>query len=362
MIFQRAILREYATNSIATLLILLAITVTTQFIRFLGYAARGRISTDAVVTFLGLAGLRYLPILLSLAVFISILLSLSRAYRDSEMVVWFTSGRGLLSWIWPTFLFAAPLVFTIGLLSLSLTPWATGKAEQYRRVLESREDVSAISPGVFKESKGGDRVFFVEKLTMDLSVVANIFVYSEEDNETGVMVAARGYTETSPNGSRYLVLENGRRYVGPPGTAEYKIISFDKYAVRLEEKTQQAYFPSVKSLPTTELLKTRDPYHDAELVWRTGVPLSALALSMLAIPLSFVNPRVGRSINLIIAALVYLIYNNSISVFQSWVEQGKISFMTGLLVPHLVVFAIVALMFYRRVSVSSLWRKFRRRA
>jgi lipopolysaccharide export system permease protein len=97
-------------------------------------------------------------------------------------------------------------------------------------------------------------------------------------------------------------------------------------------------------------------------VWRTGVPLSALALSMLAIPLSFVNPRVGRSINLIIAALVYLIYNNSISVFQSWVEQGKISFMTGLLVPHLVVFAIVALMFYRRVSVSSLWRKFRRRA
>ena len=361
MIFQRALLREFATTGIGTLLILLAITVTTQFIRFLGYAARGRISTDAVITFLGLAGLRYLPILLSLALFISILLSLSRAYRDSEMVVWFTSGQGLFSWIRPTLLYALPLVFTVGLLSLFLTPWATGKSEEYRRQLESREDVSAISPGVFKESKRGDRVFFVEKLTLDLSVVANIFVYSEEDEETGITVAARGYTETSRNGSRYLVLENGRRYYGPPGTAEYKIIEFDKYAVKLEEKAQQTYLPSVRSRPTDELLGNRNRETNAELVWRAGMPLSALVLCMLAIPLSFVNPRAGRSANLMLAAFSYLIYNNVLSIVQTWVEQGKVSFIAGLWGPHLVAFALVAILFYRRVAVSSLFRILRRR-
>ncbi len=357
MIFQRAILREYVTTGVATLLVLLAITVTTQFIRFLGYAARGKISTDAVITFLGLAGLRYLPILLSLALFISVLMSLTRAYRDSEMVVWFTSGQGLFSWIRPTLVFALPLVFTVGLLSLFLTPWATGKSEEYRRLLESREDVAAISPGVFKESKRGDRVFFVEKLELDLSIVANIFVYSEEDAETGVTVAARGYTETSRNGSRYLVLENGRRYIGPPGTAEYKIIEFDKYAVRLEEKRQQTYLPSVRSQPTTELLASRSRKTDAELVWRAGMPLSALMLSLLAIPLSFVNPRAGRSVNLMLAALCYLIYNNSLSIVQAWVEQGEVSFAVGLLGPHLLVLVIVAIMFYRRVAVSSIFRK-----
>ncbi len=362
MIFQRAILREYVTTGVATLLILLAITVTTQFIRFLGYAARGRISTDAVITFLGLAGLRYLPILLSLALFVSILLSLSRAYRDSEMVVWFTSGQGLFSWIRPTLVYAMPLAFTIGLLSFFLTPWATGKSEEYRRQLESREDVSAISPGVFKESKRGDRVFFVEKLELDLSIVANIFVYSEEDEETGITVAARGYTETSRNGSRYLVLESGRRYVGPPGTAEYKIIEFDKYAVRLEEKAQQTYLPSVQSRSTNDLLDNPNPETNAEVVWRAGMPLSALALSLLAIPLSFVNPRAGRSVNLILAALCYLIYNNSLSIVQTWVEQEKISFATGLLGPHLLVVAIIAIMFYRRVAVSSLFRMLRSRA
>lgn len=360
MIFQRTLLREFAITGIGTLLILLAITVTTQFIRFLGYAARGSISTDAVVTFLGLAGLRYLPILLSLALFISILLSLSRAYRDSEMVVWFTSGQGLYSWIRPTLLYALPLVFTIGLLSLLLTPWATGKSEEYRRQLESQEDVSAISPGIFKESKSGDRVFFVEKLTMDLSIVANIFVYSEEDQEIGVTVAARGFTETSPGGSRYLVLQDGRRYIGPPGTAEYKIIEFDKYAVRLEEKTQQAYLPSIRSRPTGELLRDRNPATNAELVWRIGMPLSALALSMLAIPLSFVNPRAGRSVNLMLAAFSYLIYNNTLSIIQTWVSQEKISFTAGMIGPPLVAFAIISILFYRRVAVSSLFRKLRR--
>lgn len=362
IVFQRTLLREYVTTGVATLLVLLAITVTTQFIRFLGYAARGRISTDAVVTFLGLAGLRYLPILLSLALFISILLSLSRAYRDSEMVVWFTVGQGLLSWVRPTLIYALPLVFTIGLLSLYLTPWATGKSEEYRRLLESREDVSAISPGVFKESKRGDRVFFVEKLEMDLSIVANIFVYSEEDQETGITVAARGYTETSRNGSRYLVLENGRRYVGPPGTAEYKIIEFDKYAVRLEEKTQQTYLPSVRSRPTRELLAEPNAETSAELVWRVGMPLSALVMSVLAIPLSFVNPRAGRSINLMLAALAYLVYNNSLSIVQSWVAQQEISFALGLAGPHLLVLALVAILFYRRVAVSPLLRILRRRA
>lgn len=362
MTFQRAILREYATTGVATLLVLLAITVTTQFIRFLGYAARGSISTDAVVTFLGLAGLRYLPILLSLTLFVSILLSLTRSYRDSEMVVWFTSGQGLLAWIRPTLIYAVPVVFTIALLSLLLTPWATGKAEEYRRQLESKEEVAAISPGVFKESKRGDRVFFVEKLTMDLSVVANIFVYSEEEAEIGTTVAARGYQEVTASGSRYLIMENGRRYVGPPGTAEYKIIEFDKYAVRLEEKAEKEYFPTVRSLPTALLFDERNREAEGEIVWRFGSPLSALTLALMAIPLAFVNPRAGRSVNLMLAGLSYLVYNNALSIVQAWVSQGKIAFVAGLVGPHLLVLAIVIFLFYRRLSVSPLLRLLRRRA
>jgi lipopolysaccharide export system permease protein len=356
MIFRRALLREFATTGVAIFVVLLAIMVTTQLIRFLGYAARGNISTDAVLTILGFASLRYLPILLSLTLFLSVLLTLTRSYRDSEMVVWFTSGQGLHAWTRPVLLFAAPFLLTIALLSMLLSPWATAKSEEFRRLLESRDDVAAISPGVFKESRHAERVFFVERLTLDLSVVANIFVHSNEGGEIGTVVAKRGYQETAPNGDRFLVLEKGRRYVGPPGSAEYKIIEFEKYAFRIEPAESREYVPSVKSYPTEQLLRDKSPQARAEFIWRAGLPLSAFVLCLLAIPLSFVNPRAGRSLNLILAALAYLVYSNLLSIVQAWVAQERVPFAVGMWGMHIVMLGLVALMFYFRLSVVSFRR------
>jgi lipopolysaccharide export system permease protein len=353
MIFQRALLREFASTGTATFLILLVITITTQLIRFLGYAARGNISTDAVLTFLGFAGIRYLPILLSLTLFVAVLLTLTRSYRDSEMVVWFTSGQALTAWVRPTLIFATPFLLTIGLLSMQLSPWATAKAEEFRRQLESRDDVSAISPGVFKEARHSGHVYFVEKLTMDLSIVANIFVHSEQDKEVATTVARRGYQETAPNGDRFLVLLNGRRYEGPPGSAEYKIVEFDKYAVRIDAKEETPQAPSIQSRPTADLLRDRSPEGRAELVWRAGLPLSAFVLCLLAIPLSFVNPRAGRSLNLIVAALLYMVYSNLLSIVQAWVAQQKVPASIGLWVMHAAMLAFVLVMFRWRQSVRS---------
>ncbi len=354
MIFQRSLLREFTATGIAAFFVLLAITITTQLIRFLGYAARGNISSDAVLTFLGFASLRYLPHLLSIALFISVLMTLTRSYRDSEMVVWFTSGQGLMSWIRPVLLYAAPLTVVIAALSLVLSPWAIGKAEEYGRQLQSRDDIAAISPGVFKESRNAERVYFVEKLAANLSTVANIFVHSDENGEIGTTVAKRGYQETAANGDRFLVMLNGRRYIGPPGSAEYKIIEFEKYAVRIEASEVKDAQPSVKAVSTLTLIADKTPLARAELVWRVGLPLSALVLSLLAIPMSFVNPRAGRSLNLLLAAFLYTLYTNMLSIFQAWVTQEKVGVLVGMWGVHLMMLVIVALMFYFRLSMRLL--------
>ena len=359
MIFQRSLLREFAATGIATLVVLLAITLTTQLIRFLGYAARGNISSDAVLTFLGFASLRYLPYLLSITLFIAVLMSLTRSYRDSEMVVWFTSGQGLNSWIRPVLIFAAPVTVVIATLSFFLSPWAVAKAEVYRQQLESRDEIAAISPGVFKESRNAERVYFVEKLAVNLATVANIFVHSDEHGEIGTTVAKRGYQETAPNGDRFLVMLNGRRYIGPPGSAEYRVIEFEKYSVRIEASEVKEARPSVQARPTSALMSDVSPVARAELIWRAGLPLSALVLSLLAIPMSFVNPRAGRSLNLMLAALLYMVYTNLLSIFQAWVTQQKVSVFIGMWAVHVVMLAMVVMMFYFRLSVRPL-RKLRR--
>src|SRR6202165_1099535 len=101
MIFHRALLREFAGLAGAVFMTLFAIALTTRLIRLLGQAAGGQIPSDAVIAFLGFFALGTLPVLLSLTMFIAVLLTLTRGWRDSEMVIWFGSGLPLTAWLKP---------------------------------------------------------------------------------------------------------------------------------------------------------------------------------------------------------------------------------------------------------------------
>src|SRR3989338_4904238 len=233
-IFQRALVGEFAGNGLLVFAVLLGIVVVTQLIRLLGDAVSGRIAVDGVLALLGFSAMNYLPVLLSVSLFISILLTLSRCYRDSEMVVWFCSGIGLTRWIRPVMWYALPVVTLIALLSLVLSPWALQKADEFKKKLESRDDVAAATPGTFRESKQADLVYFVENMYPGTNRVSNVFVQSEQNGKLGTMVARQGLQETLPNGDRFLVLLNGTRYEGVPGQRKYNIVEFERYAIRID--------------------------------------------------------------------------------------------------------------------------------
>lgn len=356
MIFRRAILREFANLAVAVFVTLLAITVTTLLIRFLGQAASGKLASEAVLALLGLSIINYLPVLLSLTLFVAVLMTLSRGYRDSEMIVWFSSGVSLTAWIRPVAVFAAPLVAVISALSFFLSPWAVGKSEQYRSLLEHQDEIARVSPGTFRESPRADRVYFVEGIDGGAREVQNIFVNSMQNNKLGVMMSKRGYQETRPNGERYLVLLDGRRYEGTPGSAEYKIMDFERYSIRIEFPEAPDVRASTKALSTPALLETPTNGHRGELLWRIGLPLAAFNLALLAIPLSFVNPRAGRSANLILALLTYMVYSNLISIAQAWVAQGRLPFEIGWWVVHCAMLLVLLALFYRRLAVLPMFR------
>lgn len=357
MLFRRTLLREFTQSAVGIFLVLLAVTLTTQLIRFLGQAAKGSIATDAVLAMLGFSALGYLPVLLSLAVYLAILMTLTRSYRDSEMIIWFTSGLSLTAWLRPVATFVLPIVVTIAGLSLVLSPWAIQQSERYKQQYESRDDVSNIAPGVFKESKHSERVYFVENYSGPGGTVKNIFVQSTQHGTFGTMVAANGYEYQAKNGDRFLVLQNGRRYDGMIGAADYKLAEFERYSMRIEPYESALPPATFKSMSTLDLISKPIPPHLAELVWRVGLPISALLLSFMAVPLSFVNPRSGRSGNIILALLLYMIYNNLISLTQAWVASGKTNAVTGFTLIHLVMLTILVALLYRRLAVFALFRQ-----
>jgi lipopolysaccharide export system permease protein len=358
MIFLRTLLREFANLAIAVFLSLFLIALTTRLIRLLGQAAGGKIPSDAVVAFLGFSALNLLPVLLSLTLFITVLLALNRAWRDSEMVIWFSAGLSLASWMRPVLIFAAPLVFVIALLSFVISPWSAQMAEQYRSRIDSRDDISRLEPGTFGESASKQRVFFVESIAGDKTSVQNVFVNSIQHRRTGVMMSERGNTEFAPNGDRFLVLFSGRRYEGTPGDADFRIMEYGRYATRIQTKEGDEPEATHKSLSTLGLIANPTRNNLGELLWRIGMPLSALILALLAIPMSFVNPRAGRSVNLLFALLAYMVYSNLLSISQARVAQGKLAFGTGWWLVHAVMAVVLLVLFAQRLSLLRLpWRR-----
>ncbi|MFA6204037.1 MAG: LPS export ABC transporter permease LptF [Gallionella sp.] len=354
--FQRALVLEFAGNGVLVFAILLGIVVISQLIRFLGEAVSGKLAVDGVLALLGFSALNYLPVLLSMSLFIAILLTLSRCYRDSEMVVWFSAGIGLTRWIRPVALFAAPVVTVIALLSLVLSPWAMKRADDFKAQLESRDELATLTPGVFRESGQSDRVYFVETVDVGNGRIGNIFVRSVQNSQLGTMVAREGLQQTMPNGDRFLVLLNGTRYEGTPGERDYRIVEFERYAMRIESAASKQLLPNVRTLSTLELWRNPTRWNLSELEWRLGLPISAAVLSLLAISLSYVNPRAGRSLNLVLAMVLYMLYSNMISVTNAWVGQGKLSPGIGLWGIHALMLLITALFFYYRMSLFS-WRR-----
>lgn len=358
MIFLRTLLREFTHLAVAVFLSLFLIALTTRLIRLLGQAAGGKIPSDAVIAFLGFSALSLLPVLLSLTLFITVLLSMNRAWRDSEMVIWFNSGLSLTAWIRPVMIFAAPLVFLIAVLSLFISPWSAQMSEQYRSRVDSRDDISRVEPGAFGESRSKERVYFVESIAGDKTSVRNVFVNSLQHRRTGVMMSERGHTESAPNGDRFLVLETGRRYEGTPGEADFRLMEYERYATRIQTKEGDEPEATHKSMTTLALIETPTRPNLGELLWRIGVPLSALILALLAIPMSFVNPRAGRSVNLLFALLTYMVYSNLLSVSQARVAQGKLAFSTGWWLVHGVMALVLLVLFARRLSLFRLpWRR-----
>lgn len=358
MIFRRALQREFAQTAVAVFVALFAVLLSSVLIRLLGQAAGGRVPADAVLALIGFGALGQLPTVLTLTLFIAVLVVLSRSYRDSEMVVWFAAGVPLTAWMGPVLRFASLVVLVVGACSLYLTPWAQTKSAEYRSRIDSRDDTQRVAPGVFRESAGAQRVFFVEIGAGEDGRVRNVFVSEEGKNGQLVVIAsAEGYLRSEADGRRFVVLEKGRRYDGHPGTAEFRVLTFENYEVEVEQR-QLGDQPALRAraLPTPVLLAQGDARSQGELVGRIGAPLVALLLALLAIPLSFVNPRAGRANNLLVALLVYLLYSNAISVCQAWVAQGKLGFAAGVLLPHVLILSLLSLLFYKRLAVSPFWR------
>jgi lipopolysaccharide export system permease protein len=356
MIFRRALQRELVSTAGAVFTTLFTITITVMLIKILGQAAGGKVSSQDVIALIGFAALKYLSVILILTGFISVLVVVTRSYQDSEMVVWFASGLSLSRWIAPVLSFGMPIIVLIAVLSFVVTPWANRQSAEFKERFEKREDIAKVSPGKFQESSSSaDRIFFVEGISGDATKVRNVFVNTVQNGSASVVVAREGTIAIDGRGDKFLVMNQGRRYDGILNQPDFRVMEFERYGVLISRQSQSLIGDmSARSLSMPELLAgLKNNFNRGELLWRVALPVMGLLLMLLAIPLGFVNPRGGRSINLLIALLLFVIYSNMVSVFQAAVVQERMQLTLAWWPIHLVAAILIVLLFSWRLFINS---------
>jgi lipopolysaccharide export system permease protein len=334
MLFDSTLRRDLARTFGATLVIILTIVLTMMLIRTLGQAALGRISPQDVVLLLGYLALGQLPTMLALSMFIAVVATLGRMYRESEMAIWFASGVGLTRFVRPVLRTSWPVLLVVLLLALFVWPWVNQRSVELRDRFERRSDLSRVAPGQFQSSSDGQRVFFIERDAADERAGRNVFILAKLGDVESVTTAKTGRILLEDD-VRYLVLDRGQRNEQNAKTQEKTLSRFEGYKIQAGERvmTSTDELPP-KARPTVELMQTPKAPFQGELVWRLGLVLGGANLLLLAIGLSETNPRRASNWNLLFALLTFVVYYNIINLTQAWVAAGKVTMGGALFTAH----------------------------
>ncbi|MGL4667921.1 MAG: LPS export ABC transporter permease LptF [Saezia sp.] len=341
MLFNSSIRKELAQTFAAVLTVLMTIIITVMLIRTLSMASKGAVSPQDVMLVLAYVMLGYVPMLLSIALFLTIVFVLARMYRDSEMVIWQSAGAGTWRLLRPILGFTWPILIGITALMLFVWPWSNSQITAIGLQFQQRSEISHIQPGQFQKSSNGKRVAFIESQgnfqeNNDYLEGKNAFLFTNDTvNETQTIITAQSVHIETQGEDRFLVFSHGQQLEFDAKTQIRTLLNFKRYSV-LAKETQDIISPAqkAKELPTEQLLSNPTARNMGELSWRLGLIFAALNFILLAIPLGYANPRVGRNTSILYAILTCVIYYNLIHLTGNWINNGKFGFFPVMLILH----------------------------
>ncbi len=347
MIIQRYIYRELLQKLVWILSLLILVFASNRFVGFLADAAEGSLPADMVFQMLGYKMLSSLPSIFPPAILIAMLLAFSRLASDRELVILAASGISTVFQIKVVARFALAFCLIVSVITLYLAPWAERNMHELKERAKQESDISGIKPGQFKEFSEGDRVVYVQNPSPEKSSMEEVFLQVRQEGKLGVLTSDSARFKIDPkSGNKYAVFSEGRRYVGKPGLLDYQITEYEIYALQIEGASGSSTDGKISSLPTMEIMLSKNKAYQAEFQWRLSLVLSCLLLSILAILLMQSHASERRYTPFIIGISIYLIYSNLLAIAQTLLKREVIPAFIGLWWVHLLLISVLLLLFY----------------
>jgi len=352
LIVFRYLSREVLITMSAVSAVLLVIIMSGRFIKYLAQAAQGLLDPGSLFMIMGVRLPGFLQLILPLGLFLGILLAYGRLYLDSEMTVLTATGMSQQRLLAITLAPALFIALLVAWLSLWLAPQGITQMQLLLNKQDAMTEFDTLAPGRFQSMRDGTRVTYTETLANERTELGGVFISDKnrprngKDGGTSVLVGTTGVQEIHADGSRYLILKDGYRYDGTPGQADYREIKYDTYAALLPKPEVSSEIDDRDAIPTSDLLGSDDPRMKSELQWRLSIPLLVFVVTVLAVPLSRVNPRQGRFLKLLPAVLLYMAYLALLIAGRGMLDKGKIPMALGLWWIHGIFLAIGLLLLY----------------
>ncbi len=353
MIISRYLKKEISYALFGVTFVLLLIFLSNQLVRYLKYAANGKIAANILLQLMGFEIPFLLALILPLGMYLGVIFTYGRLYTDNELRVMQASGLSTKRLFFITGSFGIVIAFVVAILMLWINPYVASAKNKLITKSMARENIlDTLIPGRFQVSPGDKRVLYVESISRNHKNANNIFIaeqkeHTDRENSWAILSAKEGHqVRDVKTKDRYVVAGDGYRYEGTPGQNAYKIIQFQKYAVRVIEQVMGLKHEPQEMMPTKALIQeySKNPKNAAELQWRFALPISALLLIFLAIPLSYIKPRQSRYSNIFPALLIYVVYMNLLFLSRDWISNKTISGSLGMWWVHGLLFCIILIL------------------
>ncbi len=353
-ILDRYLFKEMLLTWSAVLVVLLVIMTGNVLARSLSRVSDGSIDGSILLLFVGVKSIGLLVTLIPLALYLGILLAHGRFYRDNEMAVMQACGVGWLDLLRPTIVIGLIAVLLIAVLTVFAAPWAARYEQSLKQAMRERSAVSLLTPGRFIESSDGKLVFFVRSRNARAGTFSDVFLHREAEGQPDRVdtSATARYRRDEISGDEYIELADGQTNIGSPGETEWTVTTFARQSVLRPYEDPEAPRLRTKGKTFAQLFGSDALDDRAELQWRVSLPLGALLLAMLAVPLAYTSPRQGRFGKIGIAILVYIPFANLLSLTRKWIAGGAVPPWIGLWPVHVAMLLLILWLLARRVG----WR------
>lgn len=355
MIILRYLTREVLQATIAVSVVLVIIIMTGRFVKYLSEAATGKFDPTVlfVIMYYRLPG--FLELIIPLGFMVAIIMAYGRLYAEHEMTVLSSCGMSQRRLLAYTFIPGVIVAIAVGLCSLWLTPLGLQKADQIIAKQKSRSELDVIKPGRFQASRTNAIVTYVETKGKDKKL-NGVFIASAGVAKDRPLTTVKADSAERVNHKQYqqsyLQLNDGVRYQGRPGEANYRVTYFKKLGQHLPEQNDADFISKkIDSQSTLDLLDMTSATKQAALQSRLSGPLVIFIITVLAVAMSYTTPRRGRYVMLFPAILIYLVYLVLLNSAREAIEEGVLPIAVGLWPVHLLFLCIAFFLFAWRTGV-----------